>query len=171
MGLKGPCFLPKWVSLQNPSAPPHPQAPASSVALSLLRPQQQLLNISLITVPIHVVCICMSSTYCDPLFSYRSHQWWCYYSSFRKKVSTRLPVKPENIILSVSRSLKVSADLVKENTPKSALLSWNPLPAPNFLEANLREESLKRKCEPRGIQRLPFQKSLISKTTILIILF
>lgn len=116
------------------------------------RPEQQLLNISLITVPIHVVCICMSSYLLWPPVPLQEPPVVMHYSSFRKEVSTRLPVKPENIILSVSRSLKVSADLVKENTPKRALLSWNPLPAPNFLEANLREESLKRKCEPRGIK-------------------
>ena len=83
-----------------------------------------------------------------------------HWSPSRKEDSAGLPAKLENILLSVNRSLKVCADLVKGNTPfrRRVSLSWKLLSTPSSLAANPREEISKRKCEPRGFQRLPFKR-------------
>ena len=125
MGLRGPASF-----LNGPYCKSRHTSSHSGISwlcrMSLLRPQQQLLNILLVTVPVHAVCTWMSSFLLWHPFPLKEPLVMVRYSLFRNKVSSRVPVKLENIILSGNRSLKVCADLVKGNNPRMALLSWKP---------------------------------------------
>lgn len=142
-------------------------------ALSSLTPQQQLLNILLVAVPVRAVCIWMSSFLVWHPFPLKEPPVMMPCSPFRKEDSAGLLAKLENILLSVNRSLKVCADLVKGNTPfrRRVSLSWKLFSTPRSLAANPREEIFKKKMWTQGIPKIAFQKALISKTTVLRLLF